>query len=83
MMFACNNYHITVQQKVMADKLLWYWCVHHSMTDAPILYSKLYSEQHEAIKFAEKFSLEMGLRFAKPDLVEKRLSLIKGGLYDR
>ena len=49
------------------------------MTDDPILVSKLYAVESEAIRLAEKFSEESGIRFAKPPKAARSFTLIQGG----
>lgn len=80
-MLTIENFWISIKQQDFNGKELWLWCVYHSMTEDPILYSKLYSEKLEAIRLAEKFSEQTGIRFARPVKEIKKFSLIKGGKY--
>lgn len=78
-----NNYWVSIKIQQFQGRDLWTWCLNHSMTEEPILYSKAYSVESEAIRLAEKFSEETGIRFAKPVKEIRKFSLIQGGLNDR
>lgn len=74
-----SNYWISIQQKEFQGNQVWGWCIYHSMTDDPILVSKLYAVESEAIRLAEKFSEESGIRFARPPKAARSFTLIQGG----
>lgn len=49
------------------------------MTSNPILQSPMLSDQREAVRLAEKFSEEMGIRFVRPPSPKRDFRIIHGG----
>jgi tagatose-1,6-bisphosphate aldolase non-catalytic subunit AgaZ/GatZ len=81
-MLKSNNYWVSIKDSKSPDgRELWGWCLNHTMTEDPILYSKLYTKQSEAIRLAEKFSEELGIRFVRPqNSIKREFKLIHGGI---